>query len=91
MPVAHIHRGKKYFLSETESNRSSCLIVSDQVKKDLLKGHRGDWVETLGGWRVLLVHSGPGPTLIELDKEQRVFEGPPIDDGLHQVDEANNQ
>lgn len=95
--VAHIHRGKRkglsvsHFLSVTETNCSRCLVVSEQFKKDLLEGRRGDRGETLcRGWRVLLVQSGPWPTLIELDKEQRIFEGSPVDDGLHQVDEANN-
>lgn len=37
-----------------------------------------------------MVQSGPGPALIELDKEEWVFEGPPEDDRLHQVDESHH-
>lgn len=33
---------------------------------------------------------GPGPALVELDKEVRVLEGPPEDDGLHEVDECHD-
>lgn len=93
--VAHIHGEKKrsvsHFLSETESNSSRCLVVSKQVDKDLLEGRGGDRTENLSrGRRVLLVQSGPGPALVELDKEQRVFEGPPEDNSLHQVDEGHN-
>lgn len=28
------------------------------------------------------------PPLVKLDKEERVLEGPPVDDGLHQVDQS---
>lgn len=54
----------------------------------MLKGRGGDRTEHLGWrWRAW---SGPGPTLVELDKKERVFEGPPVDDSLHQVDEGHN-
>lgn len=72
------------------ANSSHCLIVSVQFK-DLLEGREGDRNKRLGRcWRVLLVWSGPGPALIELDKEERVFEGPPVDDSLHQVDKGHD-
>lgn len=62
-----------------------------QFNKELLKGRGRNRTEKLGRcWRVLLVWRGPGPTLIELDKEVRVFEGSPEDDGLHQVDEGHD-
>lgn len=32
----------------------------------------------------------PGPALVEFNKEERVFEGPAQDDGLHQVDEGHH-
>lgn len=38
----------------------------------------------------MLVQIGSGPAFIELHKEERVFEGPPVDDGLHQVDEGHD-
>lgn len=34
--------------------------------------------------------SRTGPALVELDKEEWVLEGPPVDDSLHQVDEGHN-
>lgn len=37
-----------------------------------------------------LCRGGPGPSLIELDKEEWVFEGAPVDDSLHQVDEGHH-
>lgn len=62
-----------------------------QFNEDLLQGRGGDRTEHLGGcWSVRLVWSGPGPALVELDEEERVFEGPPIDYGLHQVDEGHD-
>lgn len=49
----------------------------------------GDISKHLGwSWRVLLVWSRPGPTLIELHKKQWVFEGSSINNGLHEVDEG---
>lgn len=61
-----------------------------QVNKDLLQGRGGDRTEHLSRcWRVL-AWSGPGPALVELDEEERVFVGPPVDDGLHQVDEGHD-
>ena len=57
----------------------------------MLGGRGGDRTEDLGRcWRVLLVWTGPGPALVELDKEERVLEGPPEDDRLHQVDETHH-
>lgn len=51
----------------------------------------GDISEHLGRcWRVQLVWCRSGPTLIELHKEERVFEGSSINNGLHEVDEGQN-
>lgn len=38
-----------------------------------------------------MARSGPGPALVELDKEVWILEGPPEDEGLHQVDEGHDQ
>lgn len=63
-----------------------------QFKEELLVGRGGDRTENLGRcWGVLSAWTGPGPTLVELDKEERVCEGPPVDDGLHQVYEGHDQ
>lgn len=62
-----------------------------QFEEDLLKGRGGDWTEHLSWrWRVLPGRSGPRPALVELDKEERVFKGPSVDDGLHQVNECHD-
>lgn len=51
----------------------------------------GDISQHLGWcWRVQLVRSRSGPTLIELHKEERVFEGSSKNNGLHEVDEGQN-
>lgn len=85
---AHIHEEIKNVLQCLSSH---CLVVSVTFKEDLLEGRGRDRTEKLGWfWRVLLVWSGPGPTLVELHKEQRVLEGPAKDDGLHQVDEGHD-
>lgn len=34
--------------------------------------------------------NGRRPALVELDEEERVREGPPIDDGFHQVDKGHD-
>lgn len=47
--------------------------------------------EHLGrGCRVQLVSCRSGPTLIELHKEERVFEGSSKNNGLHEVDKGQN-
>lgn len=51
----------------------------------------GDISEDLGRCRrVQLVRRRSGPTLIELHKEERVFEGSSVNNGLHEVDEDQN-
>lgn len=88
--VAHIHREKKSS-SSFRANASHRLVVSVQFNEDLLQGRGRDRAEHLcRRWRVLPAWSGPGPALVELDEEERVFEGPPVDDGLHQVDEGHD-
>lgn len=53
-------------------------------------GHRAEGFRRDRGRQHLLVF-GPRPTLVELDKEVRVGEGPAVDDGLQQVDEDHHQ
>lgn len=68
---------------------SRCAVVSVHVNMDFLKWRGGDQTKKLGRGRC--VHSWwsrSRPALIKLDKEERVFEGPPVDDGLHEVDES---
>lgn len=55
-----------------------------------MKDEEGTGPGTLLGIRVLPAQSGTGPALVELDKEERVLEGPPVDDGPHQVDEGHD-
>ena len=59
-------------------------------KRTLLKDEEGTRPGPLLGIRVLPAPGGTGPALVELDKEERVLERPPVDDGLHQVDEGHD-
>lgn len=67
-----------------------CIVESEHTVKDLDKGRGGDRSENLCRGRRLLRRSWSRPSLIKLDKEERVFEGPSIDDSLHKIDEGHN-
>lgn len=81
-----------FFADGGNSFSSSCCVIdSQQARQDLDKRRGGDRAENLGGVRVVLrAGSRPRPPLVELDEEERVLEGPPVDDGLHQVDQSDD-